>query len=85
MHSLIYPVFVPAFWVAFWGIRNYFRYRQRMAELRLTAAIPPAAPLPDAAHEAELKMLRDRVKVLERIVVDNRHSDALAHDIEALR
>ena len=30
-------------------------------------------------------MLRDRVKVLERIVVDNRHSDALAHDIEALR
>jgi len=70
-------------WPAFSGVRRYFRHRQRMEEIRVTASVAPA--LPEPAHEAELKMLRDRVKVLERIVVDNRHSDALASDIEALR
>ena len=76
-------------WVLFWcllwpmvgGVRYYFKHRLRIDEMKTQASLAPSAP----AQEAELQMLRERVKVLERIVVDTRHTDTLAGDIEALR
>jgi len=73
-------------WPAFWGVGRYFRARQRIEAMKAKAALalPQPATLPPAQEE-ELKLLRERVKVLERIVVDNRRSDDLAGDIERLR
>ncbi len=39
----------------------------------------------DAALEREVAQLRERVKVLERIATDDRHSKAIADEIESLR
>lgn len=79
VHAYIWPMF----WIAFWGWRSMLKHRRRMEELRLQGASPePASPLADRAELAEL---RDRVKVLERITVDERHSRQLADEIESLR
>ena len=47
---------------------------------------PPALP---SANEAELQRevesLRERIKVLERIATEERHTRAIAHEIESLR
>lgn len=78
-------------WPAFWGTGRYLRARQRLAAMQAQVALaPPATPQPDPAAEQELQALRERVKVLERIVVDAnmtdaRHTGTLAGDIEALR
>lgn len=48
---------------------------------KVSTALPPAKP----ELEREVVELRERVKVLERIVTDNRHSDAIAREIEDLR
>ncbi len=83
MHWAFYSFFWPVFWIAFWGLRSTLRHRRRMAELRLAAINPqPALVAPDRAELAEL---RDRVKVLERITVDERQSRALSDEIESLR
>jgi len=39
----------------------------------------------ESEMEAELNRLRDRIKVLERITVDERQSRSVAAEIEALR
>ena len=78
-------------WVLFWcllwpmigGVRYYFKHRLRIDEMKARGSLAPSASA--TAHEDELTMLRERVKVLERIVVDTRHTDTLAGDIEALR
>ena len=73
-------------WPAFAGVRGYFRHRQRLAEMKLQATIAQGpTPPPGLAQDEELKMLRERVKVLERIVVDHRGADALSDEIEKLR
>ena len=38
-----------------------------------------------AALRRELTAVTERVKVLERIITDNRHADSVAAEIEALR
>lgn len=39
----------------------------------------------DAAQQAEIKALKDRIAVLERIATDGRESRMIAHEIEKLR
>ena len=42
-------------------------------------------PTEKAAMQRELAELRDRIKVLERIATEERHSRQIANEIEALR
>ena len=83
MHWSFYSIFWPVFWIVFWSV-------SRLARRRLgNSRIGPAAELTESnrpPREAnELTELRERVKVLERITVDERHSTALATEIESLR
>ena len=78
--------FWPAFWILFWAGRSALRHRRRMAELQLQMQHPMQVEKSTSNDEkTELVDLRERVKVLERITVDERHSRELAAEIESLR
>ncbi|MFM5895692.1 MAG: hypothetical protein ACKOQM_14850 [Novosphingobium sp.] len=83
MHWAFYSFFWPAFWILFWSGRSFLRHRQKMAELRLLSQ--QAAAQTPSANTDEVANLRERVKVLERITVDERQSRELATEIESLR
>jgi hypothetical protein len=73
----IFAMLIPI--VAIWT-----RHQQKMAEMgRGSAAAGDSAAI--AAQNGKIRALEDRVKVLERIVTDNRHGADLANEIEALR
>ena len=55
----------------------------RLAALRQIAK--PAENEDTRAMQREIEQLRERVKVLERIATDDRHSRQIAAEIEALR
>ncbi|MFM5954728.1 MAG: hypothetical protein ACKOPE_10585 [Novosphingobium sp.] len=83
MHWGFYSFFWPVFWIGFWALRSAFKHRQRMAELELQSRQSSLAAKPNDANE--LDELRARVKVLERITVDERRTRNLANEIESLR
>lgn len=73
----IFALLIPI--VAIWT-----RHQQKMAEMG--ASRGPAQPGPELDRMAgRVRELEDRVKVLERIVTDNRHGADLAREIELLR
>jgi hypothetical protein len=49
------------------------------------SAIREAVSRETGALRRELTAVTERVKVLERIITDNRHADSVAAEIEALR
>ena len=71
-----------AIYQRFWVIR---RLRRKLAGTELqslqAATTVPAAPAP--AQDSELRQIKERLKVLERIAVDK--ENALAREIEDLR
>ncbi|MXO72936.1 hypothetical protein [Alteraurantiacibacter buctensis] len=73
----IFALLIPI--VAIWT-----RHQQKMAEMGRdgTAAGDSAAI---AVQNGKIRALEDRVKVLERIITDNRHGADLAREIDALR
>lgn len=67
-----------------YGLR--MRRRDRRAGLLDDETGGTALPSPrERELEKELESLRERVKVLERIATDERHSRAIAEEIESLR
>lgn len=48
-------------------------------------SVTPAAPQADPALRREVEELRERVRVLERIITDERKSRDLSDEIERLR
>ena len=83
MHWQIQAFFWPAFWILFWAARSAIKHRRRLEELKIASAASALNQPP--VDTAEIKDLRERVKVLERITVDERHSRAISDEIEALR
>ena len=61
------------------------RIRSDRAETPFVLADSDALTRENAALRRDLAALTDRVKVLERIATDGRHSGDLAAEIEALR
>lgn len=83
MHMHIYGMIWPLLWIGFFVWRGQLRHRRRMEELRY--GNEAARPVRPAVDPQELADLRSRVKVLERITVDERSSRQLADEIESLR
>jgi uncharacterized protein HemX len=65
--------------LGFFGV--WTQHKQKLAKLQLEAAATNGAG--GAEHEQEIRELRDRVQVLERIVTDGSYT--VASQIEALR
>ena len=90
LHDILHfltPFMWAAFGVTWWALAHKRKTARLNAQLALLAAqqhSPAPSPLP-AEHMRELEALRERVKVLERIATEERHSRKLADDIEALR
>lgn len=62
------------------------RYRARHRLPDDTGEGPPALPsVNEAELQREVQSLRDRIKVLERIATEERHSRAISAEIESLR
>lgn len=73
---------IPFMWVGIALVGKQLRHRQRMEELRLMSQQGQGSAQSDSDRE-EIKALRERVKVLERIATDK--STRLADEIESLR
>lgn len=82
MDWMFYALAWPLFWALYWGVASAVRYHRRGAIAQGLAQVAP----PEALNNPdELTELRERVKVLERITVDERQARALAEEIENLR
>ena len=89
LHDILHfltPFMWASFGLVWWGLarkRKAARLETQLALLQAAQHQPPAG-LP-TEQMRELEALRERVKVLERIATEERHSRKLADDIEALR
>lgn len=82
MHHL-FGFLVPMAWAALFAGGMLLRHRRKMAELYWRAQA--SQPQPPSRDDAYTRELEERVRVLERIVTEERHSRSLASEIEALR
>lgn len=73
--------------VAIWGFVQLrtARHDRHMGVVRDEDGNPVPLPRPDTGSQREIQELRERVKVLERIVTDEREPKRLASEIENLR
>lgn len=63
-----------------------FLNTRRASEARQRDDLPPEGPTPrEIELEAELKQMRERLKVLERIATEDRAAKRLSSEIEDLR
>ena len=60
------------------------KHKTRIAEMQIRSTASDTAERA-AQYAAQTRALEERVRVLERIVTDNRHSTSIAAEIEALR
>ena len=79
--GLLVPVSVPILGMGIAYLAIWTKHQRRLAEMHLMAA----PQRPDGETQRRLDALEERLRVLERIATDGRHSGTLAAEIEALR